>query len=73
VGTSKFGAALILFWLYGWAVVFLICPARTFRLLVFGRTPTARNLRSMRMVGVMAAAFGGYLSFQFATGAIPIR
>jgi hypothetical protein len=49
---------VILAWLLIWGFLLLTFPVQCHRLLSWGRSPTPRQLKSGRIVGYIALAFG---------------
>jgi hypothetical protein len=70
---SKAFAVLALVWLLGWGLLLLRFPIASFRLLAWGRRPTPKNLKVVRIVGYMGISFGGLFLLEILLGVVSLR
>jgi hypothetical protein len=59
---------ICLVWFFGWAFLSLKYPHQSFRVLAWGKQPTMRNLKVVKVVGYMALGFGCLLLLEKAFG-----
>jgi hypothetical protein len=57
-----------LIWFFGWGFFLLKFPVQCYRLLSWGRTPTAKHLKIAKIVGYMGVFFGCMLALEMAFG-----
>jgi hypothetical protein len=62
-----------LVWLLGWGFSALRFPEQSYRLLSWGRTPTPRQLKRVRVVGYIGLGFGSLFLVELAVGLVPLR
>ena len=60
-------------WFFGWGFLLLRFPDAAFRVFALGKKANARQLRSMRGVGVIALTAGLLLLIEVATGGVHFR
>ena len=60
-----------LIWFLGWALLSLRFSTGTFRVLAYGRKPTAKQLKVGRFVGYLCAVSGILLPVEVALGLVP--
>jgi len=60
-------------WFFGCGFVFLRFPEAAFRIFAMGKKANARQVRSMRGVGVIALTAGLLLLIEVATGGVHYR
>ncbi|HEY2819715.1 MAG TPA: hypothetical protein VGJ06_01635 [Candidatus Acidoferrum sp.] len=49
---------VVLVWFFGWGLSFLLAPVPVYRFLSWGRTPTGKQLKIEKWLGILALAFG---------------
>lgn len=69
--TPRVVHVVALMWFFGWGVFLLRFPAQCYRLLAWGRQPTAKQIKTARIVGYLGLVFGGVLFIELAFGVLP--
>jgi hypothetical protein len=49
---------IVLVWFFGWGLLFLLAPLPAYRFLSLGRTPSSKQLKYEKWLGIMVLAFG---------------
>ena len=49
---------IVLVWFLGWGLLFLAAPVRAYRFLSWGRTPSSKQLKVEKWLGIMTLGFG---------------
>jgi hypothetical protein len=61
---------LTLVWFLGWGFLLVKFPAHGYRLLTWGRTPTARQLKTATIIGYIGLGFGFLYLFEIIFGMV---
>ena len=62
-----------LIWLLGWGSLLLRFPTQCFRVLVWGRRPTTKQLKRLRILGYMGLGFGSLALVEIAFGLVSLK
>ncbi len=60
--------SIMLVWFFGWGILLLRYPARSYTLLARGRRPTVNQLKIAKTVGYMGVIFGCLLLVEIVLG-----
>jgi hypothetical protein len=61
---------VVLLWFFGWGWLLLRFPARCYQVLSSGKTPNAKQLKRLVLVGYMALFFGSLFVLELVFGLV---
>lgn len=68
--SSRIFHTILLTWFFGWGFLLLKFPTQTFRIMSWGRVPSAKQLKLALFVGYMALFFGCLFLLELAFGVV---